>query len=209
MWKRRDTFSCACQHISLIINLRKANVIRQGTDNAPTITNIEYVEYIYMLEAVHLFTYLGSTVSDSPSTKVDINRHISRAWKARFSVYAKMRDHRACVLRPLLYGSVASTLYFRLGRRLNTFCMFNLRHILGIKWQERFTLNKVLTRSQMLSFLKLQMRYDSAGLTTFTARQMTGFQRTCFMENGSLARDHGRNPHLRFKDICKPNLEIT
>ena len=54
-------FSQACKDFGLTISLKKTNVLGQGTETPPTITIDDYE-----LDVVNHFTYLGSTVTDTP-----------------------------------------------------------------------------------------------------------------------------------------------
>jgi hypothetical protein len=55
-----NRFSDACREFSLTISLKKTEMMGQNVDNPPEITISNYV-----LEVVHQFTYLGSTISDN------------------------------------------------------------------------------------------------------------------------------------------------
>ena len=67
-------FSKACQDFGLTISLKKTQVMGQGEDSPPSIT-ISTQE----LEVVHDFVYLGSTISDTLSLDVELDKCIGKA----------------------------------------------------------------------------------------------------------------------------------
>ena len=62
-------FSKACQDFGLTISLKKTQVMGQGVDSPPSIT-ISTQE----LEVVHDFVYFGSTISDTLSLDVELDK---------------------------------------------------------------------------------------------------------------------------------------
>ena len=69
-----NRFSKACQDFGLTISLKKTQVMGQGVDSPPSIT-ISMQE----LEVVHDFVYFGSTISDTPSLDVELDKRIGKA----------------------------------------------------------------------------------------------------------------------------------
>ena len=69
-----DRFSQACKDFGLTISLKKTNVLGQGTESPPIITIDEYE-----LDAVHQFTYLGSTITDNLSLDAELDKRIGEA----------------------------------------------------------------------------------------------------------------------------------
>ena len=67
-----DHFSQACRDFGLTISLKKTNVLGQDTETPPAITIDDYE-----LDAVHHFTYLGSTITDNLSLDMEIQKEIS------------------------------------------------------------------------------------------------------------------------------------
>ena len=63
-----------CKKFGLTISLRKTNILAQGAESPPVIT-IDNTE----LEVVDTFTYLGSTMSSSPSLGTEISFRIAKA----------------------------------------------------------------------------------------------------------------------------------
>ena len=63
-----------------------------------------------------------------------------RVWNnPSLTVKTKLRVCQACILNTLLYSSEVWTPYARQERRLNSFYLRCLRHILHISWQDRVT----------------------------------------------------------------------
>ena len=101
-----NCFSKACQDFGLTVNLKKTQVMGQGVDSPPSIT-ISTQE----LEVVHDFVYLGSTIFDTLSLDVKLDKRIDRAatmfsrlkkraWLNRkLTAYIKIQVYRAHVLQ--------------------------------------------------------------------------------------------------------------
>ena len=104
-------FSQACQ--------KKTNVMAQDVDDRPTTININD----YVLEVVHEFMYLESTIADNFSLEAELDKCIGRAsttlsmltkrvWNSNnLTVRTKMQVDKACVVSTLLYSSEPCTLY--------------------------------------------------------------------------------------------------
>ena len=137
-------FSKACQNFGLTISLKKTQVMGQGVDSPPSVT-ISTQE----LEVVHDFVYLSSTISDTFSLDVELDKGIRKAatmfsrltkrvWlNKKVTAYTKIQVYRACVLSTLLFCNESWTLCAWQERKLNTFHMHCLRHIFGITWQDK------------------------------------------------------------------------
>ena len=67
-------FSKACEDFGLTISLMKTQVMGQGVDSPPSI-----IISTQELEVVHDFMYLGSTISDTLSLDVELDKHIGKA----------------------------------------------------------------------------------------------------------------------------------
>ena len=95
------------------------------------------------------FQHLGSTISPNLSLEPQINVRIAKAagvmsklekrvWSNKnLTDKTKMQVYRACVLNTLLYSSEAWPTYTAQERRLSSFHLRCLQHILSIRWQER------------------------------------------------------------------------
>lgn len=69
-----DRFSEACKDFGLTMSLKKTNVLGQRTEAPPGVIIDDYV-----LEVVHDFTYLGSTITDNLSLDKEIDKWIGKA----------------------------------------------------------------------------------------------------------------------------------
>ena len=134
-----DQFTDACKQFGLTISIKKTNVCVQDVRIPPSL-KIDGIT----LEAVENFTYLGSTVNNSLSLDVELDRRLGKAstvmarlskrvWENNsLTKHTKVLVYQACVLSTLLYGSETWTTYMRQEHRLNAFHMHCLRHILKI-----------------------------------------------------------------------------
>ena len=116
--------------------------------------------------------------------------------------------YKACVISTLLYRSESWTMHACQEKRLNVFHMRCLRRILGITWQDKVTNKLVLENAgipSLYTFLK-QRRMRWLGHVT---RMKDGRILKEILLYGELAtgkRPTGR-PQLRFKDVCKRDLQ--
>ena len=108
------------------------------------------------VDCVHRFTYLGSDISDSARCGPEVNRRIGRAcgvmdsldkgvWRCRYLCRGtKIRVFRSLVLPVLLYGCETWMLTKYLKNRLNVFGTKSLRRILGYRWSDIVSNDRVL-----------------------------------------------------------------
>ncbi len=211
-----DHFSQACKDFGLTISLKKTNVLGQGTEAPPTITIDDYE-----LDAVHQFTYLGSTITDNLSLDAEIGQRIGKAattlarlttrvWtNPKLTVKTKMAVYNTCVISTLLYGSEAWTTYARQERRLNTFHMRSLRRILGILWQDKVPNTEVLSRAGLPSMFTL-LRQRRLRWLGHVHRMPDGRipKDLLYGELASGKRPTGR-PQLRYRDVVKRDLKAV
>ena len=206
--------SHACKEFGLKISLKKTNVMAQDAGHPPTIAIDRY-----NLEVVENFTYLGSTISNSLSIDVEVNRRIAKAiavmaklnqrvWN-NSSLTEKTRIHvfQACVLSTLLYCSESWTTYARHEKKLDSFHQRCLRRILHIKWQDKISNTEVLERANMRSIC-----------TILCERRLHWLGHVKRMDLGRTPKDllygelaegsrHAGRPKLRFKDVCKRDMK--
>ena len=119
------------------------------------------------LEVVHDFVYLDSTISDTLSLDVELDKRIGktatpfsrltkRVWlNKKLKAYTKIQVYRACVLSTLLYCSQSWTLHAQQERKLNMFHMRCLQCIFGITWQDKVPNRVVLERAGIFSMYTL------------------------------------------------------
>ena len=195
-----------CEDFGLAISLKKTQVMGHDVDVPPSISIHEHE-----LEAVHEFSYLGSTIMDSLSLKTELYRRIgkaattlsrltNRAWtNSKLTEHTKIQVYKACVVSTLIYGSKSWTLRSRQERRLNSF------HI-GISWRDKVTNNSKLERAGIPTMFTLHKQ-----------RRMRWLGNICHMQDGHIPKVlYGelvtgkrltRHPQLRYKDICKHDLK--
>ena len=114
--------------------------------SANVLVTIQNRIFQYELDAVCKFTYLGSTITDNLSLDAEIDKRIGKAastlarltarvrTSTKLSVKTKMTVYNACVISTLLYDSETWTMYAGQERRLNSFHLRSIRHILG-SWE--------------------------------------------------------------------------
>ena len=209
-----NRFSQACKDFGLTISLKKTNVLGQDTPSPPVVSIDDYE-----LDAVHQFTYLGSTITDNLSLDSELDKRIGKAattyarltprvWSnPKLTTRTKMAVYSACVLSTLLYGSETWTTYARQERRLNAFHLRNLRRILGISWQDKVTNAEVLSRADLPSMYTLLRQRRLRWLGHVHRMEASRIPKAILY--GELAAGHrniGR-PLLRFKDVCKRDMK--
>ena len=154
------------------------------------------------VELVDRFTYLGSDIHSSAGCYHEVNKRIGRAcgvmdsldrsvWRSRYLCKrTKIRVFRCLVLPVLLYGCETWTLTGGLGRRLDVFGTGSLRRILGYRWSDRVSNERLLRETRMRPITCMirerQMRLyghvarfpanDPAG-RVLSAREPTGWNR--------------------------------
>ena len=209
-----DRFSDACRHFGLTISLAKTQVMGQDIKEIPSL-----FIHNYKLEVVHEFVYLGSTITDNLSIDSELNKRIGKAamtlsrltkrvWSNnKLSDHTKVNVYKACVISTLLYGSESWTMRAHQEKRLNVFHMRCLRRILGITWQDKVTNKVVLEKAGIPSLY-----------TLLKQRRMRWLGHVTRMKDGRIPKDllYGElatgkrptgRPQLRFKDVCKRDLQ--
>ena len=144
----------------------------------------------HTLEVVDKFTYPMSTISSNLSLDEELNSRIGKAatamarltkrmWDNKMlSTNIKMGVYQACVLRNLLYGSEAWTLYSRQERRLNAFNLRCLRRLLDITWKDSIANMNVLDKAGLPSIYAI-----------LTQRRLRWLSHVISMEDGCITND--------------------
>uniref|UniRef100_A0A8C4QEJ3 L-seryl-tRNA(Sec) kinase n=1 Tax=Eptatretus burgeri TaxID=7764 RepID=A0A8C4QEJ3_EPTBU len=121
------------------------------------------------VEVVERFTYLGSDIHVSAGCDSEVNRRLGRAWGVMDSLdhgvwccrylcgRTKVRVLRSLVLPVLLYGCETWTLMRNLRWRLNSFGTRSLQGILGYRWLD-FVSNERLLRETQMRFVTCIVR---------------------------------------------------
>lgn len=113
------------------------------------------------VEVLDRFTYLGSVIQSNGGSDLEVNRRLGLAygvmeslnqpiWCCRYLYKkTKIRVFRVLVLSVLLYGAETWTLTAALGTRLNAFVTKSLRRILGYRWDDFVSNERLLQETGM------------------------------------------------------------
>jgi hypothetical protein len=133
------------------------------------------------VQVTERFTYLGSDIHVSSGCGPEVNRRLGRAWGVMQSLdegvwrcrhlcrRTKVRVFKSLVLPVLLYGCETWTLTSDLRRRLNSFGTKSLRRILGYRWSD-FVSNDRLLRETKTRFVTCTIRERQLRLYGHVAR---------------------------------------
>jgi hypothetical protein len=85
-----------------------------------------------------------------------MNRLTNRVWdNKKLTIKTKILVYKACVLSTLLYDSETWSNYMYQERRLNSFHMWCLRRILGIRSQDKISNNDVLEKADITTVFSM------------------------------------------------------
>ena len=113
------------------------------------------------VEVMQMFTYLGCVIHSSTSCELEVNPRLGRAWSAMnlvdegvercryFCKRTNVQVSRSLVLPVFQYSCQTWTLSGELGRGLNSFVSMSLRRILGYRWHDYMSNNRVVGLSQV------------------------------------------------------------
>ena len=215
-----DRFSSAAVLFGLKIKISKTELLYQ-----PPPMSIEPPRTITVneepLKTTESFNYLGSTVTNTNSADLEVERRIHSATKAYgvlqkrlwschdISTKTKVKVYSVAVIPCLLYSIDYTTLYRRHIKALTRLQLRHLRSILNIKWQDRIPDVEVLHRADTVSVEAL-----------ITVSQLRWEGHVCRMANSRLPKavfyselHHGKRSHggpkSRFKDVLKRHLKKT
>ena len=209
-------FSDAAKNFGLTVSLKKTEVLYQAPPReaySPHIsidgTNLNAVEHL---------SYLGSVIPNDATVNKDLDNRSSKASSSfgRMSkrvlqshslrLSAKIQVYRAVVVPTLLYGVEIWVLYRKQIRLLERFHQRCLRSILGIKWQDNVSNEKVVKRASLPSTesILLQVQLRLAGHVT-RMEDVRMSKKLAFSELQESKRDRGA-PRKRYKDQLKRQL---
>ena len=215
-----DHFSSAADMFGLKINISKTELLYQ-----PPPMSIELPETITVhdepLKTTESFTYLGSTVTNTNSVDLEVERRIQSTTKAYGSLQkrlwnchdigtkTKVKVYSVAVIPCLLYSIACTTLYRRHIMALTRLQLRHLRSILNIKWQDRIPDVEVLRRAHTVTV---------EALITVSQLRWAGHVRG--MANSRLSKavlyselPQGKSSQggqkLRFKDVLKRHMMKT
>ena len=157
-----DRFSSAAHTFGLKIDISKTELLYQ-----PPPMSIELPETITVhdepLKTTESFTYLGSTVTNTNSAELEVERRIQSATKAYVALQKKLwsyndnntktkvKVYSVAVIPCLLYSIECTALYRRHIMALTRLQLRHLRPILNIKRQDRIPDVKVLCHAHTVS----------------------------------------------------------
>ena len=173
------------------------------------------------LKTTESFTYLGSTVTNTNSSDLKVERRIQSATRAYGAMQkrlwschdirtkTKVKVYSVTVVPCLLYSIECTTLYCRHIMTLTRLQLRHLRYILNIKWRDGVPDVEVLHRAHTVSV---------EALVTVAQLRMAGHVRR--MANNRLPKAvfysdlrQGKRSHggqkLRFKDVLKRHMKKT
>ena len=214
-----DRFSFAADVFALKINISKTELLYQ-----PPPTSTELPETITVhdepLRTPLSFTYLGSTVTNSNTVDLEVERRIQSATKAYGALHrrlwschdtstkTKVKVYSAAVLPCLLYSIECTTLYRRHIKALTRLQLRHLRSILNIKWQDRIPDCVVLRHAHTVSVEALiivsQLRWAGHVCRMDSSRLPKA---VFYLELRQGKRCHG-GQKLHFKDVLKRHMKI-
>ena len=215
-----NRFADAAKAFGLTISLKKTEVLYQksphGSYNPPHIS-IEGTA----LNTVEHFTYLGSVISNDATVAKDVDNRLAKAnssfgrlrkrvWNNHsLRLSTKILVYRAAVVTTLLYGSEAWVLYRKQVQLLERFHQRCLRSIMGIKWQDLVTNNKVLERVNMPSIEAMLMTRQLRWAGHLSRMEDSRMPKTVFYGELSQGKRNRGAPRKRFKDQLKRQLRAA
>ena len=189
-----DRFSSAADIFGLKINISKTELLYH-----PPPMSIELPETIPVhdepLKTTESFTYLGSTVTNTNSAGLEVERRIQSATKTYGAIQkrlwscndtstkTKVKVCLVAVIPCLLYSIECTTLYRRYIMALTRLQLRHLHSILNIKWQDRITDVEVLHRANTVSVEALITVHSFAGQEMYVGWPISGYQKLCSTRN--------------------------
>jgi len=127
--------------------------------------NLIHVKFLSMAKRWKTvsFIFLRSAITKNNSSDLEVERRVQAATKAfgalqkrlwsRYEIRrsTKVKVYNAAVLPALLHSTECMTLYRRHIRKLTSVQLRHLRHILGIRWQNKIPDVDVLERAKTVS----------------------------------------------------------
>ena len=216
-----DRFSSAASLFGLKINASKTELLFQpapGTDTEQIQKPIVYVNGT-ALKTTDSFIYLGSAVTDSNSSDLEVDRRIMSASKAYGALHkrlwsrhdvrldTKVNFYNKAILPSLLYSTECITLYRRHMKKLTRLQLRHLRSLLGIKPDDRIPDVKVLERAGTESveahITAAQLRWTGHVVRMPDHR----LPKQAFYGELREGKRHQGGQLLRYKDVVKRHMK--
>ena len=157
-----DTLSLESEPLGLKVSWTKTKIqefvaLLDGNIDLPPPVTVQG-EHVHFVDS---FVYLGSAIGSGGRSFLEINRRLGIAssvmnslnrsvWRCRYLCRrTKIRLFRALVLPVLLYGSETWSIGARERGRLNSFSTRALRRIMGYRWDDFVTNERVLREAGM------------------------------------------------------------
>lgn len=213
-----DGFASAASLFGLKINISKTELLYQPPPGSPV--EPETIKlHGEALKPTKSFTYLGSTITSSNSSDLEVERRIQSASKAYGSLHkrlwsqhdihskTKVKVYSVAVLPCLLYATECTTLYRKHIKALTRVQLRHLRAILHIKWQDRVPDVEVLSRAKSTSVEALiasaQLRW-AGHVHRMADSRLPKTLLYSELKQGSRTTGGQR---LRYKDVLKRNMK--
>ena len=161
-----DKFSTAARLFGLRTNVSKTELLfqpsHQRNSHETNEENIHPAVYVNgtPLKKAESFTYLGSTVTNTNSSDLEVERRIQAATKSFGALHrrlwsrhdiklkTKIKVYNAAVVPSLLYATETMTLYQRHVKKLTRIQLRHLRQLLGISLEEFLMLKYLKEQKQ-------------------------------------------------------------
>ena len=168
---------------------------------------------------MHLFVYLGSTLSEGFSLDREISFRIERAsrsfsalnkrvWSQHaIKLHTKIIVYKVCVLTALLYASETWTLYKHQLKLLEGFHQRCLTQILHIKWQSHVLDTEVLGKAGLPSIQSMVMKSCLRWVGHIVRMDDGRLTRQLFYDEMWEGKGNVLKPKKRFKDTIKYYLK--
>ena len=166
-------------------------------------------------------TYLGSTVTNTNSADLEVERRIQSATKAYtalqkrlwschdISTKTKVKVYSVAVIPCLLYSIECTTFYRRHIVSLTRLQLCHLHSILNIKWQDHIPDIEVLRRAHTVSVEAL-ITVSQLHWTGHVCRiAKSRLPKAVFYLELSQGKRHHGGQKLRFKDVLKRRMKKT
>ena len=129
-----------------------------------------------------------------------------------------MLVYSACVVSTLMYGNEMWTTYARQEKRLNSFDLRSIHHVLGISWQDRVSSTEVLSQANLPSMFTLLRQGRLHWLGHVYRMEEGRIPKDIRMEDGRIPKDilyvelasgtrTRGHPQLRYNDVCKRDMK--
>ena len=149
-----------------------------------------------------------NSISELGKAAMTLSRLTKWVWSNnKLSDHTKVNVYKACVISTLLYGSQSWRMRAHQEKRLNVFHVRCLRRILGITWQEKVTNKVVLEKAGIPSLYTLLKQRRMRRLGQVTRMKDDRIPKDILYDELATGKRPTGRPQLRFKDICKRDLQ--